>query len=156
MRHLIGLVLAVLMGAALFLGGGWGVNKITRLHASGASLTSTHGLIAIAALGVVGLLLGIVLAAPGISPLAAGLPGLVLLGWSALLVVSASRATRLIPLRSHTFATGFSDLLTTGVLILLGAVMIVPLFVPSRWRRRDGGEDDDYADDEPSEVGLMR
>jgi hypothetical protein len=155
MRHLIGLVLAVLLGAALFLGGGWGVNKITRLHASGASLTSTHGLIAIAAVGVVGLLLGILLAVPAISPLAAGLPGLVLLGWSALLVVASSRATRLIPLHSHSFATGFGDLLTTGVLAVLGAAMIVPLFVPSRWRRRGDDEEDDFAD-EPSEVGLMR
>jgi len=43
-------------------------------------------------------------------------------------------------------------MLTTGVLVLAGAVMIVPLFVPSRWRRRDA--EDDYAD-EPSEIGLM-
>jgi len=32
--------------------------------------------------------------------------------------------------------------------------MIVPLFVPSRWRRRYAG-DDDYTD-EPTGVGLMR
>jgi len=32
-------------------------------------------------------------------------------------------------------------MLTTGVLILAGAVMIVPLFVPSRWRRRDAEDD---------------
>jgi hypothetical protein len=38
------------------------------------------------------------------------------------------------------------------VLVLVGAVMIVPLFVPSRWRRP---AEDDYAD-EPSEFGLMR
>jgi hypothetical protein len=156
MRHLIGLVLAVLMGAALYLGGGWGVHKITTLHASGASLTSsTHGLIAIAAVVGVGLLLGLLLAVPVVSPLGAGLPGLLLLGWSALLAVSSSRATRLIPLPSHSFSAGFSSLLTTGVLALLGAVMIIPLFVPSRWRRRDVGEEDDFAD-EPSEVGLMR
>jgi hypothetical protein len=155
MRHLIGLVLAVLTGAALFLGGGWGVNKITTLHASGASLTSTHGIIALAAVGGVGLLLGILLAVPGISPLGTGLPGLALLGWSALLVVSSSRATRLIPLHSHSFAFGFSSMLTSGVLALLGAVMIVPLFVPSRWRRRYQEQDDEF-DDQPSEVGLMR
>jgi asparagine N-glycosylation enzyme membrane subunit Stt3 len=155
MRHLIGLVLAVLAGAALFLGGGWGVNKIATLHASGASLASTHGIIALAAAGGVGLLLGILLAVPAISPLGAGLPGLALLGWSALLVVSQGRATRLIPLPGHSFAAGFASLLTTGVLALLGAVMIVPLFVPSRWRRRYREDDDDF-DGQPSEVGLMR
>jgi hypothetical protein len=155
MRHLIGLVLAVLMGAALFLGGGWGVHKITTLHASGASLTSTHGVIALAAVGGVGLLLGVLLAVPGISPLSTGLPGLALLGWSGLLVASASRATRLIPLHAHSFAAGFSSLLTTGVLALLGAAMIVPMFVPSRWRRRYAEDDDEFAE-RPSEAGLMR
>jgi hypothetical protein len=32
--------------------------------------------------------------------------------------------------------------------------MIVPLFVPSRWRRRYVGED--YYSDEPTGAGLMR
>jgi len=153
MRHLFGVVLGVVTGAALFAGAGWGVAKITALHASGRSLTSTHGIMALAAVLAVGLLLGILVAVPGISPLGAGLPGLVLLAWSALLLVSTSRATRLIPLHGHSFAAGFASMLTTGVLALAGAVMIVPLFVPSRWRRRYA--EDDYAD-EPSEIGLMR
>ena len=45
-------------------------------------------------------------------------------------------------------------MLTSGVLALVGAAMIVPLFVPSRWRRRYVGED--YYNDEPNGVGLMR
>jgi len=155
MRHLFGLVLGVLTGGALFVGAGWGVDKITTLRASGASLSSTHGLIAIAAVGAVGLLLGILLAVPAVSPLAGGLPGVVLLGWSALLVASSSRATRLIPLHAHTFAVGFHAMLTSGVLALIGAALIVPLFVPSRWRRRYENDDDDFAD-EPSSIGLMR
>ena len=68
-------------------------------------------------------------------------------------MVSTRRATRLIPLQGHSFAEGFGSMLTGGVLALIGAVMIVPLFVPSRWRRRYA--EDDYAD-EPSEIGLMR
>jgi hypothetical protein len=155
MRHLFGVVLALVMAAALFVGAGWGVAKATALHASGSSLTSTHGLIALAALVGVGLVLGILLAVPGISPLATGLPGIALLGWTALLAVSAKRAEHLIPLRVHSFAFGFGIMLTSGVLALAGAVMIVPLFVPSRWRRRYVEDDDDYAD-EPSGIGLMR
>jgi hypothetical protein len=155
MRHLFGVVLALVMAGALFVGAGWGVAKATALHASGSSLTSTHGVIALAALVATGLLLGILLAVPAVSPLATGLPGLVLLGWTALLVVSASRAHQLIPLRAHTFAFGFGIMLTSGVLALAGAAMIVPLFVPSRWRRRYADDDDDYAD-EPSGIGLMR
>jgi hypothetical protein len=154
MRHLFGVVLGVLTGGALFVGAGWGVDKITTLRAGGSSLSSTHGLIAVAAVGAVGLLLGLLLAVPAFSPLAAGLPGVVLLGWSALLVASSSRATRLIPLHAHTFAVGFHSMLTSGVLALLGAALIVPLFVPSRWRRRY--EDEDDYSDEPSSIGLMR
>jgi hypothetical protein len=153
MRHLFGVVLAVVMGAALFLAAGWGVAEITSLHSRGVILTSTHGLVALAAVLAVGLLLGILLAVPGVSPVGSGLPGILLLAWSALLVVSARRATRLIPLQGHPFAEGFRSMLTNGVLVLVGAVMVVPLFVPSRWRRRPA--EDDYAD-EPSHIGLLR
>jgi hypothetical protein len=152
-RHVVGVVLAVVMAAALFAGAGWAVAKVTSLHARGLGLTSTHGLIALAALVGVGLLLGVLLAVPAVSPLAAGLPGIVLLGWTALEAVSARRAARLIPLPGHSFAAGFETMLTSGVLALAGALMIVPLFVPSRWRRQY--TDDEYAD-EPNELGLMR
>jgi hypothetical protein len=155
MRHLLGVLFALVMAGALFVGAGWGVAKAAALHASGASLTSTHGVIALAALVGVGLLLGVLLAVPRISPLATGLPGIVLLGWTALLVVNAKRAEHLIPLRAHTFAFGFGSMLTSGVLALAGAVMIVPLFLPARWRRQYVDMDDDYAD-EPSGIGLLR
>lgn len=154
MRHVLGVVLAPVMFAAVFVGAGWGVEKLTTLRASGASLTSPHGVLALAVLAGAGLLAGILLAVPAVSPLAAGLPGLVLLGWTALLAVSERRAIQLVPLHAHSFAVGFGAMLTSGVLALAGAVMIVPLFVPSRWRRR-GYMDDDYAD-EPSSIGLMR
>ena len=153
MRHVLGVVLAMVTGAALFLAAGWGVAEITSLHSRGAVLTTTSGLAAYGAVLGVGLLLGILLAVPAISPVAAGLPGIALLGWSALLLVSTRRATRLIPLQGHSFAAGFASLLTSGVLVLVGAVMVVPFFVPSRWRR--GPAEYDY-NDEPSEIGLIR
>jgi len=150
MRHVFGVVLAVVTAAAIFFGAGWAIEKITTFHASGLSLSSTHGVLAVAAALGVGLLLGVLVAVPGVSPLAAGLPGLALLGWSALLAASSQRATQLIPLHRHSYAAGFDIMLTTGVLALTGAVMIVPLFLPSRWRRRYAG--DDYV----SGIGLLR
>jgi hypothetical protein len=80
MRHLFGAVLAMVMGAALFLAAGWGVAEIASLHSRGMILTTTPGRAAIAVLLGVGLLLGILLAAPGISPVGTGLPGLLLSG----------------------------------------------------------------------------
>ena len=158
MRHVFGVVLALVMFAAVFVGAGWAVEKIVTLRGSGGSgsgLTTPHGVIALAVLVGVGLLLGVLLAVPAVSPLAAGLPGLVLLGWTALLAVSEKRAIQAVPLHAHSFAVGFGEMLTSGVLALAGAAMIVPLFVPSRWRRRQHG-DDDYYSDEPTGVGLMR
>jgi hypothetical protein len=156
MRHVFGIVLALVMFAAVFVGAGWAVEKIATLHAKGGTLTSPHGVIALAVLGGVGLLAGILLAVRAVSPLAAGLPGLVLLGWTALFAVSERRAIQLVPLHTHSFAFGFGSMLFSGVLVLPGAAMIVPLFLPSRWRRRRYAGDDDYYADEPTGVGLMR
>jgi hypothetical protein len=140
MRHLIGFILAIALGAALFFAAGWGFIHMTSLTAHGINLTGRTGLMALAALAGTGLLLGILLAVRAISPLATGLPGLVLLAWSALLAVSAHRALGWVPLQGHSFGAGFRALLAGGTLTLLGAAMIVPLFLPSRWRGT-GGED---------------
>ena len=159
MRHVFGIVLAVAMAAALFFGAGWGVARIIALHSRGTGLTSTHGLAAVAVVLGTGLLLGILLAVPAISPLGAGLPGILLLGWSGLFVVKAGRATRLIPLQGHAFAAGFGSMLGTGVLALAGAAMVIPLFVPSRWRWRSDEDEDDYQDEDEDyyeDIGLKR
>jgi hypothetical protein len=140
-RHVFGLVLAVVLAAALFAGAGWGTWRIEALRVAGTSLTGISGLLALGALVATGLLLGILLVVPRVSPLATALPGLVLLAWSAATMVSASRAERLIPLPGSHLAAGWQTLLTGGVLALLGVVMLVPLFVPSRWRRREARDD---------------
>ena len=110
MRHWIGLGLAIALAAALFFGAGWGVTRMSALPAEGLSLTSNRGLSALGALSGVGLLLGILIAAPRISPLAAGLPGLVLLAWTALLGMSGTLAVKLIPLKQAPSGAGFHAL----------------------------------------------
>lgn len=123
---------------------------------------SIHGVLALAAVAGTGLLLGLLLVGPAVSPLAAGLPGLVLLGWTALLVGRPASALRLIPMHGRDVADGFQLLLTSGVLALLGAAMIVPLFVPSRWRRRrravayqDYGDYGGYEDYGPTDTTRL-
>jgi ribose/xylose/arabinose/galactoside ABC-type transport system permease subunit len=153
MRHLIGIVLAVVMAAAVFFAAGWGIQTITVASETFTSHSSGKILAALAALAGTGLLLGILVSIRRISPLAAGLPGIMLLAWSALYAFDTLRAVRLVPLQRDAFGEGFADLLTFGVTALLGAVMIIPIFIPSRWRRRPG--DDDYADI-TSGIGLMR
>jgi hypothetical protein len=154
MRHLIGIVLAIIMAGALFFGAAWGYLRLTagtpRVLPSSGSLLSDHRvLFAMAAVAGTGLLAGLLVAAPRISPLAAGLPGLGLIALTALYLVSVHRAVQLIPLKSHAYGAGFEAMLAAGILGAAGLAMIVPMFVPSRWRARvradaadlDGGGD---------------
>ena len=83
----------------------------------------------------VGLAVGLAMVIPWASPLASGLPGLVLLAWTGLYLSDVKDAFRLIPLKNHDFGAGFEALLMSGLLGAVAIGMIVPLFVPSRWRR---------------------
>src|SRR6516165_8238158 len=78
----------------------------------------------------------LLIAVPRISPLAAGLPGLALLAWSVWYLVSVRHAVQYIPLKTRAYGAGFEAMLFDGVLALAGAAMIIPLFIPSRWRSR--------------------
>jgi hypothetical protein len=149
MRHVAGIGLAVVLAGAVFFGAGWGYARLLQaglaspnvaaLPAPGANLLhDTTLLYGVAALAGAALLAGIFAAAPRISPLAAGLPGLVLVGWSVWYALSMRRAVQHIPLRADSYGTGFTALLETGLLAAVGLALVVPLFVPSRWRARMG------------------
>ena len=153
MRHMLGVLLAILLSAVLFFGAGWGISRIAAVHAAGQGIGTTPGLPALGALLGTGLLLGILMAAPVISPVGPGLPGVALLAWSALLVLDYRRALQLVPLHGHAFAAGFASMLGSGILALAGLMMVIPLFVPSRWRREY--VEDDYTD-MPTAIGLVK
>jgi hypothetical protein len=156
MRHVIGIGLAIVMIFVMFFAGAWGYLRLLRLPgpaaalpAQGGSLLSYNGVLAaLATVAVTGLAAGILVAVPRISPLAAGLPGLLLVAWTVLYLVSVRRAVGLIPLRSDAFGAGWEGMLFNGILGGAGLAMIVPLFLPSRWRRRAGAA----ADPEMSEA----
>ena len=155
MRHLYGIALAVLLAAAVFFGAAWGYTLV--FNASSASAAATSGRPASVGGGLpaaggslltdihimgggglmlaVGLAIGLLMLLPRVSPLAAGLPGLVLVAWTGLYVSDVREAVRLIPFPSQGYGTGFEILLMDGLLGMAGMAMIVPLFIPSRWRR---------------------
>ena len=141
-RHFGGILLALVLLAMLFFGTAWGVGRLVVLRGSVTALgtenalTSNRGLMAVGVVLATGLVIGILLVVPAVSPFATGLPGLILLGWSALVVIHSKYAVRYLPWPGSHFGTGLAYLLFNGVLGLLGAVMIIPLIVPSRWRRR--------------------
>jgi hypothetical protein len=152
MRHLLGVALAIVLAAAVFFAASWaylelliGPASLGRLPAGGGSLLHNHAVLeGFGALLGVGLIAGLLIAVPRISPLAAGLPGLVLLAWTGLYLVSVRRAVRYIPLKTHAYGAGFEAMLLDGVLALIGVIMIIPLFVPSRWRSRPVAEPEPY------------
>jgi hypothetical protein len=154
MRHLVGVILAIVLAAAIFFAASWGYLKLLigpagvgKLPAGGGSLLHNHAVLE--GFGVmlgVGLLAGLLIAVPRVSPLAAGLPGLLLLAWSGLYLFSVRHAVQYIPLKTRAYGAGFEALLFDGVLALAGVVLVVPLFVPSRWRsRREVTEPEPYA-----------
>ncbi|MBO0820865.1 MAG: hypothetical protein J2P26_08465 [Nocardiopsaceae bacterium] len=150
-RHLTGSGLAVAMVLAMFFAGTWGYIRLLRLPAAanaplsalpaggGSLLTNTGVLSALAALGGTAVLAGILLAVPRVSALAPGLSGLFALAWQALYLLNVHRALQVIPLRGHAFGAGWEAMLFNGLLGAFGLVMVIPIFVPSRWRtnRRD-------------------
>lgn len=149
MRHVIGILLAVGLAAAVFFAASWGYLRLLMVPVvnGGASTLPAHGgellhnsdvLSAVAALAGTALLAGIFIAVRQISPLAAGLPGLALIAWTVVYGFSVRRAVRYIPLRGDTFGAGFEAMLINGLLAAAGLALVVPLFIPSRWRRQRG------------------
>jgi hypothetical protein len=145
MRHLIGIGLAIGLAAAIFFAATWGYLRLLKvpvvnggastLPANGGTLLhNANAMEAAAALAGTALLAGIFVAWRRISPLAAGLPGVVLIAWTIVYGFSVRRAVHYIPLRGDTFGTGYQAMLSNGLLAAGGLLLIVPLFIPSRWR----------------------
>jgi hypothetical protein len=145
-RHLYGTALAIVMSAVMFFAGAWGYLRLLKLPVppgetvalpagGGSLLGNSTALLSLAAVMATAILAGVLVMVPWFSPLAAGLPGLLVLAWTGLYLASVQRAVQFIPLRSHAFGAGWEALLFNGILGAVGAVMIFPLFIPSRWRR---------------------
>jgi len=160
-RHLYGIALAIVLTAVMFFAGAWGYHELlnptmlpgqsSALPAGGGSLLSnSSALLALVAVVATGLLAGLLVIIRRLSPLAVGLPGLVLLAWTGLYLVSVRQAVDLIPLRTQAFGAGWQALLTNGLLTAAGVVMVLPMCIPSRWRAPragDGTEPESSADD---------
>jgi hypothetical protein len=134
------------MIVVMFFAGAWGYLELLKLPVppgqanalpagGGSLLSNSTALLALAALIATAVLVGALAVVPWFSPLASGLPGVLLLAWTGLYLVSVQRAVDFIPLRSHSFGAGWEALLFNGILGAAGAAMVFPMFIPSRWRR---------------------
>ena len=150
MRHFFGLVLGVIVAAALLLGGGWASQETVRGAAQNLDpAKDSRMLIAIGVMAVVGLLLALVLVGR-VSPLATFIPSMVLLAWTVVYVLDVSRAAGLAPTGTSVQADlaqagrGMLNLLSTGVYGLLGVALFIPVLMPSRWAGPVRDEEEEY------------
>jgi hypothetical protein len=159
MRHVVGFFLALAAAAALFFGGGWGIARFHHVFAAhglrdAAAWTNLHNVLPLAALLVTGLFIGILLSVRRVSALATGLPGLALIGWSALVILRGETALNYVPMADNHYGWGFGAMLSSGALLLVGAFLIIPIFMPSRWRS-DQAEVEDYEDEFATTASLV-
>jgi hypothetical protein len=150
MRHFFGLLLGVVVAAAVLLGGGWASQEVGRGAAQNLDPSRDWRMMtAIGVVAVVGLLLGLVLVTR-VSPLAAFIPSLVLLAWTVVYILDVSRATGLAPtgpsvqVELAEAGRGMLTLLSTGVLGMLGVALFVPVLMPSRWAGPVRDEEEEY------------
>src|SRR3954453_18417330 len=97
MRHFFGLLLGVVVAAALLVGGGWASQEAVRGAAQSIDpVKDGRGLVAIGVIALVGVLLGLILVGR-VSPLATFIPSMALLAWTVVYVLDVSRAVSLAP-----------------------------------------------------------
>jgi hypothetical protein len=153
MRHVFGLLGGILLTAALLLGTGWAGQGIAQ-QAVGQSalLERPQALIGLGVMAVAGLLVGLVLATR-VSPLAVFVPSIVLLAWTVVYVLDVNRAMSLAPVAASLpqdvirAGHGMRSLLASGVYLMMGIALFVPVLMPSRWAGPED-EDDDYDETE--------
>ncbi|MER5326715.1 hypothetical protein [Streptosporangium roseum] len=146
MRHFSGLLVGLVMTAALLFGGGWAVQEAgaDAVALSGASGPRTW--IVLGVMAGIGLLFGLVVAGR-VSPLATFVPSMVLLSWNVVYALDARRAAGLIAdvVSLHPALApagrGVAPLLAGGVYALLGVALFVPVLMPSRWSGRVRDDD---------------
>lgn len=148
LRHFAGLLLGLVVTAAVLVGGGWAVQQAF-VAGVGTPVSGQRLWIALGAMAAVGLVVGLVVAGR-VSPLATFVPSLVLLAWTVVYALDAVRALSLIPDQPtmHWLLTeagaGNKAMLTSGFYALLGVAMFIPVLIPSRWARRYDDVDEEY------------
>ncbi|WP_327045994.1 hypothetical protein OG320_30700 [Microbispora sp. NBC_01189] len=150
MRHFFGLLLGVVVAAALLVGGGWASQEAVRGAVQNVDpVKDTRMLIALGVMVVVGLLLGLVLVTR-VSPLSTFVPSMALLAWTVVYLLDVSRAASLVPTGPSVHAEllqasrGALTLLSTGVYALLGIALFLPVLMPSRWARPERDDEEEY------------
>ncbi|MEV5410345.1 hypothetical protein AB0K60_16090 [Thermopolyspora sp. NPDC052614] len=158
MRHVFGFLLGILVTAALLFGTGWATQGAVQGAANLiAPVNQTQVLVALGAIAATGLVLGLVLVAR-LSPLTVFVPSIVLLAWTVVYVLDVTRAMNLAPVAGNLqqdlvrAGRGMQTLLASGIYLMLGIALFIPVLMPSRWAGPE--HDDDDFDDNREQSGY--
>lgn len=144
MRHVLGFLVGIVLAPAALYGAAWSEHEASKQMAKaqhGAALDNKL-LPAFGVLLAVGLVLGVVAAARWLSPVAALVMGVLFVGVSAAFAVKPHKVNDLIVKRIHgDIGTSVVGLLSAGVVVLVGGLLLASAVMPHRWRTAPAEED---------------
>ncbi|PSK98924.1 hypothetical protein CLV63_104148 [Murinocardiopsis flavida] len=145
MRHVVGFIVGMMLAPIVLIGLGWAYPRLAAIAArDGATFVSATGLSAVGVLSVLAVLLGLSAAAPRLTPLLPGIAGLSLVGVTAAHVMRPELIGRLPAVPGM---DGAQTLLALGVFLPLSVALIVPMFLPARWRRYQAAHSTDEVEE---------
>ncbi|WP_163508817.1 hypothetical protein [Fodinicola acaciae] len=157
MRHVIGLILGILLAPAILIGVGWSSTRVSEAYAQYAFSLSdpTRFWLPLAVLLVCAIVFALLIASR-ISPIASFLVGLPFLVLGVLVAIPTvlTKAISVWPAVS----TGLLSLAISGAALIIGLTGVLPVLIPSQWRRwrarpAAGGAADPGFGGQPSPVG---
>lgn len=145
MRHIVGFIIGLMLAPIVLIGLGWAYPRLASIAArEGATFVSFTGLSAVGVLSVLAILLGLATAAPRLTPLLPGIAGLSLIGVTAAHVMRPDLIGRLPTVPG---LDGAQTLLALGVFLPLSVILVVPMFVPGRWKRYQPAHNSDEVEE---------
>ncbi|GAA4901117.1 hypothetical protein [Streptomonospora salina] len=137
MRHFVGFIAGLVLAPVLILGTGWTLPRFADLSATGQSIVTAEGAVAIGAGASVALLVALAAVPPRLTPMLPGIAGLTLVGLTALQVLRPALVERVPAVVPG--LEGATTLLSIGAYLPLGLLLFSPMLAPSRWTGGDGG-----------------
>ncbi|QVQ52576.1 hypothetical protein J4H86_01680 [Spiractinospora alimapuensis] len=160
MRHVFGFVLGLVMVPAVVVVPGWALPRLVYIAGFGGDFISVTGLLTVIPLVVLAVLVGVCLAVRRVSALACVIPAIALCGLTGSYVLAPELAVGALP--TTEWGEGVTQLLMLGAYLPLGVMLMLPLFMPSRWRHpvdEEEGFDDlaeELAEDHDEDIPTPR
>lgn len=143
MRHFVGFIAGLLFVPVILAGTGWALPRLREVSEGAGTFLTSPAPVAVAVLAGIAFLVALAIGMPRLTPLLPSIAGIVLAG----VTVAHEVKPRLLQnVPDLPGAEGARFLLELGLYLPLSLALIVPLFVPDRWRgnHRAGIDEEEY------------